>query len=199
MMINGTNELVMRRKIRTGFLLILIAFGLPGGLLAQKTATSASKEKKQTEVQTKSSDEQKKQSNDQSVHRSRTGESGGFDSNSQAPAPFQGRSMPRTSWEFFRNVRDNSSSKEYHFEVEKDMRSLSMSVSGMCRSGEIRIAILMPGNKDFSDVKIDEHGNLNWKNSFELNEESKEKIGVWKFRVSTNKASGIFRISIQTY
>ena len=66
----------------------------------------------------------------------------------------------------------------------------------MSRSGEIRISILMPGNKSYSEVVIDEFGNLNWRKSFELNEDSKDKIGVWKFKVSTKKASGNFRISL---
>ena len=56
----------------------------------------------------------------------------------------QSRGMPRTTWDFSRTLKDNSSVKEYEFEVDKDIKSLSMSISGMSRSGEIRIAILMP-------------------------------------------------------
>lgn len=103
---------------------------------------------------------------------------------------------PGTSWDFSRTVQENSSSKEYTFEVEKEMKSLSLSISGMCKAGEIRIAVLMPGNKSYSEVVIDEFGNLNWRKSFELNEESKDKIGVWKFKVTTTKASGNFRLSL---
>jgi hypothetical protein len=76
------------------------------------------------------------------------------------------------------------------------MKTLSMSISGMCKTGEIRISILMPGSKSYSDVVIDELGNLNWRKSFDLNEESKDKIGVWKFKVTTTKATGSFRISL---
>ena len=71
-----------------------------------------------------------------------------------------------------------------------------MSISGMSRSGEIRIAILMPGNKTYSEVVIDELGNLNWRKSFEINEDSKERIGNWKFKVTTKRATGNFRISL---
>jgi hypothetical protein len=106
------------------------------------------------------------------------------------------RGMPRTSWDFSRTVTENSSSKEYTFEVEKDMKSLSLSISGMSKTGEIRIIVIMPGNKTYSEVVIDEYGSLNWKKSFELNEEAKDKYGVWKFKVSTTKASGNFRITL---
>ncbi|MFO7573633.1 MAG: hypothetical protein R6W67_00560 [Bacteroidales bacterium] len=108
----------------------------------------------------------------------------------------QSRGMPRTSWDFSRTLSENSSVKEYTFEVEKDMKNLSVSVLGMCKSGEIRIDILMPGNKSYSEVVIDEYGSLNWRKSFELNEDAKDKMGIWKFKVTTKNASGNFRISL---
>ena len=108
----------------------------------------------------------------------------------------QSRGMPRTTWDFSRTMSENSSAKEYSFEVEKEMKNLSMSISGMCKTGEIRIDILMPGNRSYSEVVIDEYGSLNWRKSFELNEDSKDKVGIWKFKVATKNASGNFRISL---
>lgn len=108
----------------------------------------------------------------------------------------QSRGMPRTTWDFSRTMSENSSAKEYSFEVEKEMKNLSMSISGMCKTGEIRIDILMPGNKSYSEVVIDEYGSLNWRKSFELNEDAKDKMGIWKFKVTTRNASGNFRISL---
>lgn len=178
---------------------VLIA--LPSVLQAQRTGTSADRnEKKQAVTATRNAEEQSNQAVGSSGDRSRGGDFGGSPSNQQGPPPgYQMRSMPHTSWDFYKNLKDNSSTREYVFEVEKDTKRLSMSVSGMCKSGETKITVLLPGNKTYSDVKIDEHGNLNWKKSFELDEDSKDKIGVWKFKVATNKASGIFRISIQAY
>jgi hypothetical protein len=107
------------------------------------------------------------------------------------------RSQNMTSLDFSRSVTDNSSVKEYTFEVEKEMKRISLSISGACKTGEVRISILMPGNKAYSDVVIDEFGSMNWKKSFELNDESKDKIGIWKFKVTTTKATGNFRLSLQ--
>jgi type II secretory pathway pseudopilin PulG len=81
---------------------------------------------------------------------------------------FWGHSMgnaQRSTWEFSKNVKDNSFSKDYSFDVEKTSKSVVMSVMGDCKSGEIRIKIVMPNGKNYSDILIDESGNLNWRKS----------------------------------
>lgn len=105
-----------------------------------------------------------------------------------------------TSWEFAKNVKEGSFKKEYSFDVEKTAKSVSMSVSGDCKAGEIRIKILTPQGKTYSDVVIDEFGNLNVRKSFNISEkENQDKTGEWKFVINSDKATGFFRISFQTY
>ena len=75
-----------------------------------------------------------------------------------------------------------------------------MSVMGDCKAGEIRIKIIMPGGKTYSDIVIDEFGNLNWRKSFTISEtENQDKTGAWKFSYFINKATGYFKISLQAY
>jgi hypothetical protein len=106
----------------------------------------------------------------------------------------------RTTWDFSKSVKDNTFSRDYTFDVEKTVKSVVMSVSGDCKSGEIRIKILNPGGKTYSDIIIDESGNLNWRKSFSISEtENQDKTGEWKFQIASNKASGFFKISLQTY
>ena len=208
------------------FTLILIAAGLimPEAMQAQKTGTSVtvvekkgsevtarekSEQHKLTEEQKKVYDQQRKQFVEhlriqmdtlrgrQVIRHIPAGDLDlGYVFYSGPSQGSQSRGMPRTSWDFSRSVMENSSSKEYAFEVEKDMKNLSLSISGMSKTGEIRIIVIMPGNKTYSEVVIDEYGSLNWKKSFELNAEAKDKFGVWKFKVTTSKASGNFRISL---
>lgn len=105
----------------------------------------------------------------------------------------------RTSWEFTKSIKENNFSNEYTFEVEKSAKNVSMSVNGDCKSGEIRIKIIMPSGKTYSDIVIDEFGNLNWRKSFTITEEeNQDKAGKWKFQIDTSKATGFFRISVQT-
>jgi hypothetical protein len=105
-----------------------------------------------------------------------------------------------TSWEFSRKVKEKTLKSEYSFDVEQTANSVVMSVMGDCKAGEIRIKIVMPGGKTYSDIVIDEFGNLNWRKSFTISgTENQDKAGAWKFLISSNKATGYFKISLQAY
>lgn len=106
----------------------------------------------------------------------------------------------RTTWDFSRYVKEASFSKQYSFDVEKSVGTVVMTVMGDCKSGEIRVKIVMPGGKTYSDIVIDESGNLNWRKSFTISEnENKDKAGEWIFKIDAAKATGSFKISLQTY
>lgn len=106
----------------------------------------------------------------------------------------------RTTWDFSKTVKETTFSRDYTFDVEPTANTVVMAVNGDCKSGDIRIKIIMPNGKIYSDIVIDEFGNLNWRKSFTISEtENKDKAGAWKFEISSNKATGFFKISLQTY
>ncbi|MBP8959832.1 MAG: hypothetical protein KBG40_05335 [Bacteroidales bacterium] len=106
----------------------------------------------------------------------------------------------RTSFEFAKSVKESSFSHQFSFEVEENVKNVVMNISGDCKAGEIKVKIIMPGGKTYSDIVIDELGNLNWRKSFTISdEENKDKIGEWIFKVEAVKATGFFRISLQSY
>ena len=105
----------------------------------------------------------------------------------------------RTTWDLSKSVKENTFSKNYTFDVDKSVQSVVMSVMGDCKEGEIRIKIVMPNGKNYSDIVIDEFGNLNWRKSFSISDtENQDKAGEWKFQVTSTNATGYFRISIQS-
>jgi hypothetical protein len=110
-----------------------------------------------------------------------------------------GENTERTRWEFSKNVKESTFSREYGFDVEKTAKSVVMSVNGDCKSGEIKIRITMPNGKTYSEILIDESGNLNWRKSFNITDtDNQDKTGEWKYQISSNKATGFFKISLQT-
>ncbi len=112
----------------------------------------------------------------------------------------RGGDSERTTWDFSRYVKESSFSKQYSFDVEKTAGTVVMTVMGDCKEGEIRVKIVMPGGKTYSDIVIDESGNLNWRKSFTISEEeNKDKAGEWIFKIDASKATGSFKISLQTY
>lgn len=105
-----------------------------------------------------------------------------------------------TSWIFTKSVKDNSFKKEYAFDVDETAKTVTMAISGDCKAGDIRIKVMTPQGKTYSDVVIDEFGNINVRKSFNISEsENKDKRGEWKFLINSNSATGYFKISFQTY
>jgi hypothetical protein len=105
-----------------------------------------------------------------------------------------------TIWEFSKSIKESSFSRDYTFDVDATANTVVMSINGDCKSGEIRIKITMPNGKLYSDILIDESGNLNWRKSFVISEsDNKDKTGAWKFDINSTKATGYFKISLQTY
>jgi hypothetical protein len=113
--------------------------------------------------------------------------------------PAMGNEGERTTWGFSRSVTEKTFTKDFSFEVEKTVDNVLMSVMGDCKAGDIRIKIVMPNGKVYSEIVIDEFGNLNWRKSFNISEtENQDKTGEWKFQIASNKATGFFKISLQT-
>lgn len=135
-----------------------------------------------------------------SIHTYRDGEPFYFTPGVEFYGQHLGGDTERTTWEFSKYMKESSLSRSYTIDVEPTVNSVVMAVIGDCKEGEIRIKILMPNNKVYSDVLIDESGNLNWRKSFTISEtENKDKAGAWKFEIDASKASGFFKISLQTY
>ena len=103
----------------------------------------------------------------------------------------------RTSWVFEKSVTESTFSKEYGIEIDKGSKNVQLSISGTCKSGEIRVSIFMPGGKLYSEAVIDEFGDLNWRKSFQIADDSTDKTGEWKFKISAKNATGNFNISLQ--
>jgi hypothetical protein len=114
--------------------------------------------------------------------------------------PYLSGDSERTSWDFSKSIKEKSFSQNYIFNVDPTAETVVMLVNGDCRAGDIKIKIIMPNGKTYSDIVIDEFGNLNWRKSFKISdEENQDKAGAWKFDIKANNATGYFRISIQTY
>jgi type II secretory pathway pseudopilin PulG len=106
----------------------------------------------------------------------------------------------RTTWEFSKSVKETTFTRDYTFDVESTVNTVVMAVNGDCTVGEIRVKIVMPNGKTYSDIVIDEFGNLNWRKSFTISDtENKDKAGAWRFEINSTKATGYFKISLQTY
>ncbi len=111
----------------------------------------------------------------------------------------EGGSQSSSTLQFSKRVKEASFTKDLQFEIEEDARRASISVSGMCEEGEIRISISQPNNKMYTEVLIDEYGSINWTKSFNIKEDNGNKTGEWGFRIMAKNATGNFRLSLKSY
>lgn len=106
----------------------------------------------------------------------------------------------RSSLSLSKSLKGSDFEQDYIFDVASTSKTVSMSITGYCKEGEIRIRIRMPNGKMYSDVLIDESGNLNWRKSFNISEEENtDKRGDWRYEITAKDATGYFRIALQTY
>lgn len=113
---------------------------------------------------------------------------------------FPANDAERSSLSFSKSLKESNFNRDYVFDVAPTSKTVSMTITGYCKAGEIRIKIKLPNGKTYSDVLIDESGNLNWRKSFNISdEENMDKTGDWKYEIDAKDATGYFRIALQTY
>jgi predicted RNase H-like HicB family nuclease len=104
----------------------------------------------------------------------------------------------KSTWDISKSIKESSYSREYIFDVEASAKSVVMSVSGDCKEGEIGIKIIKPDGMTFSEIVIDQHGNLNWRKSLNISRtENQDKTGAWTFIINSSKTTGYFKIFFQ--
>lgn len=111
---------------------------------------------------------------------------------------FYSPSPNSTSIEYSRRLQESTMKKDFVFDVDKDTKRASISVSGACEVGEIRIQIMLPSGKQYTEVLIDRYGSVNWNKTFTIEDEKDEKIGTWKFIITTKEANGNFRLGLRS-
>jgi len=104
-----------------------------------------------------------------------------------------------TSWNYSRQVLEASFTNEFTMDAGEDETDVNISVSGNCAEGSISVTIILPDGKQLSEIVIDANGSLNWRKSFETDEEDGWKNGNWIFRINAKNATGNFRISMSAY
>lgn len=214
---------VMKKQVTILLSFVLIFFISEAGVLAQKASAG-----KKTEIEVKKKEEelqkaQKEKQRVEELYKSRmidastrrteladieraisiaVPEGGSSWSIASPEGPhtlyFSG-SQDSETLEFRKSVNESSFTKDFQFKVESTARKVSISVSGACKEGEIRIKILMPGGKTYTEVLLDEFGSVNWNKSFGIDEEDTSKTGDWNFNIVAKEATGNFRLSIKSY
>lgn len=85
------------------------------------------------------------------------------------------------------------------FNVEDDVRQISINLSGAVKSGKIVIKVQL-GNEDvIKDLTIDDSADIQFNQTINIAKDEKKYYGDWKYTVDAQEATGKYRISIQTH
>lgn len=102
--------------------------------------------------------------------------------------------MARQSSElsFSKQFDNESLDSEKSFIINKDAENISLSLSGNAMEGNIKLTLISPDGKEYQILEIDNSSDLRWRQSFTLDEQTKELIGKWKIKINAENASGSY-------
>ena len=91
-------------------------------------------------------------------------------------------------------------SSEGEFDVNESTTHIRCTIKGKARSGKISVKVLYPGGKVFKHLSITSSAEISFTQSMSIQEEEKNKyIGVWKYKITTDKAEGSYTLSFMTH
>ena len=111
---------------------------------------------------------------------------------------FHGAPGNSSSLQYSKQLDKSSFKSDYSFQIDSDAKRASIAISGHCTSGEIRITVTTPDGKLYTEVLIDDMGSVNWRKSFNLENENSNKAGSWNFAIAAKEATGTFRLSLSS-
>lgn len=108
----------------------------------------------------------------------------------------QGRSSSQLSMS--KEFTGESARNEGSFDVDKDVRNITVMLSGGVKSGKIKIIITLPNGTVMKELAIDESADIQYNQNIRISEEEPKYFGKWKYSIESIKAEGKYRLSINS-
>ena len=85
------------------------------------------------------------------------------------------------------------------FNIESSTTRLRLSIDGSVKSGTITVTVLLPDNKTFKTITINDAADIQWSESINIKEGETTYHGNWKYEIATKAAQGSYRLSINSF
>lgn len=113
---------------------------------------------------------------------------------------YYGMERETSSLNISKDVEDLTFSTSFTYEVKEGTSSFRFAASGTVSAGTIRIQLTKPNRELAHEFDISPLADVNWSQEFQWNEEEAEGYqGQWTIRVSAEKATGRYRVSVQSH
>jgi hypothetical protein len=123
-----------------------------------------------------------------------------FDGNfNNAMAGVYSGEKENTSLSISKTLEDVTISTDFYYDVKEESSKVSFFVTGTLKSGELKIILKRPDKTTFQEITISPLADVNWSQLFSWDEdETDEYIGKWIISISANKATGNYRVQVNS-
>lgn len=105
----------------------------------------------------------------------------------------------KLSYDYSRSFREDTFEKDYSIEIDENLESVSLRVSGSLRNGSAVISL--KDSKDkllISSLEIDQYGSVSLRKKINF-EDGNVNSGTWKLSINAKEATGNFKLYITGY
>jgi biopolymer transport protein ExbD len=110
-----------------------------------------------------------------------------------------GGDRENTSLSISKTLEEVTFSTDFSYDVKAESSNVSFFVSGTMKAGELKITLEKPDKTAFQEITISPLADVNWNQKFSWDdEESDEYLGKWIISISAAKATGNYRIQVNS-
>lgn len=104
-----------------------------------------------------------------------------------------------TSLSISKSLEEVTFSTDFIYDVKSESSTISFLVTGSLRSGELKLTLKKPDKTAFQEFTISPLADVDWNQTFRWDEEESEGyLGKWSISISAAKATGKYRVQVNS-
>lgn len=104
-----------------------------------------------------------------------------------------------TSLSISKTLEDVTFSTDFFYDVKEESTKVSFYVTGTLKAGELKITLKKPDKTAFQEITISPLADVNWNQQFNWDEdETDEYQGKWSISIAASKASGTYKVQVNS-
>jgi hypothetical protein len=92
----------------------------------------------------------------------------------------------------------DSKKNEGTFNVDESIKNINVMVNGSVKTGKIIITLMLPDGKALKEITIDESADIQFNQNIRIAKDETKYFGKWTYIVEPVKATGKYRLSLNT-
>jgi len=103
-----------------------------------------------------------------------------------------------TQLQISKNIVELDYSNDFTYDVPEGSSSISMSINGNLKDGELSISVIKPDGDLLQEITISPLADVSWSQTLKWKDEDMEDFtGTWKIEIDADEATGSYRVSLR--